>query len=230
MSLLVGALLVWTGAFGGPSANDSLQAAQRVALAAVEGDSINRVRTRLSASVAATPGDPGPALALGYLSLLQYQFPDATKRFREILVDPGRPGAAQAYAAFGLAQTAMAQGRAALADSLLADAAERARVAGVPRLQAEALVFQVLTAARVRGLPAAKQVLAGAELLVPPLDSALRARALCVRAQLTRSWNLDEALSIALRGAVQARSAGILRTEAYCFGVAGWIVAERGNR
>ncbi len=229
MSLLVGALLFWTGAFGGLTANDSLQAAQQVALAAVEGDSADRVRARLSAALADSPDDPGPALALGYLSLFQYDFPEATRRFRGLRVDPGRPLTVQAYSALALAQTALAQGRAAEADSLLADAAHLARAAGLRLLQAEALVLRVLTTNRVHGLVAAKELLVGTERLLTPLDSALGARAVCVRAQLTRSWDLEEALTIALRGAALARVPRGQRTEAFCLGVAGWAVAQRGD-
>ncbi len=226
--MLSGNALTLLALLGGAPA-DSLRAVVRTALAAVEGDSIARVRTRFESAASRNPKDPHPALGLAYLSLFTYDFPDATRQFQALRAGAGAANAIRAYATMGLAQTALGQGKAADADSLFGEAASLARTAESPPIEAEALLFRTLTTARINGPRAGLPLLARADSLIDKGDPALRARATCVRSQLTRSWDPIAAFTLALAGANAAAAAGSRRIAAFCFGVGGWALAQRGG-
>ena len=77
-------LLLLVGLVSSPPApTDSLQSAAAVALAAVEGDSIDSVRRRFEAQLGG-PSDAAGQLGLVYLALFTYDFARAESRFRSV--------------------------------------------------------------------------------------------------------------------------------------------------
>lgn len=211
-----------------PADADSLRAAATTALTAVEGDTVARVRQRLE-SLVRTHRDPAAGLGLAYLALLSYDYAEADRRFESIRTSAPPGSALQAFGQLGLAQSALSRGQVARADTLLTAAIARARSTRAPLIEAEALLLETLVAARLRGPDAASDLLSRVDSLLPQGEKKLRARATCIRAQLTSSRDLVAALHIALEGAVLARAAGSLRYEGYCLFVAAGAVSNQGN-
>ena len=211
-----------------PPPADPLRATAAAALAAVEGDTVDQVRRRFQAQL---PGstDGAAQLGLAYLALYTYAYRDADARF-QALKDGTPPGGAAAYAALGLAQSALGRWQITRADTLVGLAIAAAHVAGTSHLEAEALLMQALITARLRGPGDAWPALARADsLLLGTGEVLLRSRATCVRAQLTATRDLASALALALEGARVARAAGNLRYEGHCLFVAGGAIGNEGN-
>ena len=221
-------LLILIGLVGGPASDDSLHLASRGALAAVEGDSVAAVRHALERR-ARDQTDPAARLGLAYLSLYTYDYRDADRRFQALRDSNPAGGPLAAYAQLGLAQSALGRGQVARGDTLVRAAVQGLRLAGAPFAQAEALLLEALAAARLRGAASAESTLARAAQLMPPGGTALHARALCVRAQLTTARNLAQARRLALDGVHVARVAGALRPEGYCLFVAAGAIGNEGN-
>ncbi len=211
-----------------PPPTDPLRAAAVLALAAVEGDSIDQVRRRFGAQLRG-PSDAAGQLGLAYLALFTYDHAGADARFRSIRDASAPGGSLAAYSRLGLAQAALARWQVARGDTLLDQAVSAARLAREPLIEAEALLLQTLVTARLRGPAAAWPALARADSLLPPEEAVLRARATCVRAQLTSTRDLAAGLALALSGAKAARAAGALRPEGYCLFVAGGALMTEGN-
>lgn len=226
--MIPGAALTFLALLGGVEA-DSLSEMVRTALSAVEGDSTARVRARFESAASRNAKDPRPAVGLAYLSLFTYDFPSAGRQFQALRAGAETAGPIRAYGTMGLAQTALGQGKAAVADSLFAEAARMARTAGSAEIEAEALVSRTLTTARIQGPRAGLPLLARADSLMAGAPPALAARATCVRAQLTRSWDPPLALALAVAGASAAQTAGSRRIQAFCLAVGGWAIAQRGG-
>lgn len=220
-ALLLGA---WLSA---PPAHDSLRAAARIALAAVEGDSADRVRARLL-ELARDPSRQVARLGAAYLSLFSYDYADADRRFDALRLGAGLDGLFAAHAQLGLAQSVLARGDAARADSLLAGAIGAARAASAALLEAEALLYRTLTVARIVGPAAALAPLARADSLIPAIEQGLVARARCVRAQLASASDPLGATAQALSGAEAANVAGVPRHQAYCLFIAARALGWRG--
>lgn len=199
-----------------------------MALAAVEGDSIDRVRNRFKAELGG-PSDAAGQLGLAYLALFTYDHAGAEARFRSIRDASATGGALAAYSRLGLAQAALARGQVVRGDTLLHDAVSTARAAGEPVIEAEALLLLALVTSRLHGPDAAWAALDRADSLLPPGEALLRPRATCVRAQLTSSRNLAAALTMALDGARTARAAAAVRVEGYCLFVAGGALMTEGK-
>jgi tetratricopeptide (TPR) repeat protein len=223
------AVLLLVGLVSAPvtAAADSLDSVAAVALAAVEGDSIESVRKRFETHLGG-PSDAAGQLGLAYLALYTYDYAAAEARFRAVRDASATGKSLAAHARLGLAQTALAQAQVARGDTLLGEAISAARLAREPLIEADALLLSAVATARIRGVSEAWSALARADSLLLTKAS-LRPRVTCVRAQLTSRSDVGAALALALDGAKAARTAGDLRTEGTCLFVAGGALMTEGN-
>lgn len=135
----------------------------RVATLAVEGDSVEAVRTRWE-TLAASPASSRPALlGLAILAQLNYEPARADSLFTRLLPTPdARPDAVAAMARLRIALAARGRGSLPESERLLAQARTDALAAGDTALETEALIHLAMSRARTAGPASAEPLFAEA--------------------------------------------------------------------
>jgi CHAT domain-containing protein/tetratricopeptide (TPR) repeat protein len=221
---------LWTmlAALQAGSVPETPAAVIRQAVAAVEGDSAERVRQAWSRRLARDSSDRMAALGLAAIAQITYEDSLADRLYGSLLPAPGgTPDAAGGYAAINLARMAGLRGLWPRADSLGALGAAAGRAVADSALTAEALVLLGTVRNRRLGPIEAHATLDSADAVAP--ERAFRVRGLihCTRAQVLSFAGDGRALDVAYAGVELAGRAPDFRTRATCLNVA---AAELGRR
>jgi CHAT domain-containing protein/tetratricopeptide (TPR) repeat protein len=202
----------------------------RLAVQAVEGDSISAVAQRWSTRLAQDSSDPAALLGLAALAQLTYQYPKADSLYLRLysIADTGH----ERWAVLGRITQAkgfISSGRLESADSLLARSGEEARALNEPAAEAQALIQLARIRARTAGPAAAARLLDRATPLIPPDDPQLHGHWTCARAQVLAFQGDTTAVEQARRGQALAKRAGDRRLEAQCLATIGQYQSFRGT-
>lgn len=219
---LLGLLLVAAVALqdGAPTARSVV----RAATAAVEGDSVARMRGRWTRAAAATPPDRVALLGLATLARLTYDYRTADSLYARLLADSLADPAA-VYAALGSGLAARTRGLQRAATGWFDRAWADAERSGDRAAQAEALIMIAATRARTAGPVVAESLFRRARQLTTG-DAQLEALYHCGHAELL-ALSFQSAEGDAQRGAELATQAGDGRLAAGCYH---YVAADRGRR
>ena len=182
----------------------------RAGEAAVEGDSVARLRARWDARLREAPADPAARLGLATLARLTFDYAAAERHYAALVA--GADPVAAAYARLGQALAFTARGRVADAAPLYEASVPAGYAAGAPDVTAEALL---VIAGRRRGA-GRHAVFDSVAALIEPGDAYLRAQLHCRRAALARDLEADARRTQADSGTALARRAGSLLHEGRC--------------
>lgn len=196
------------------SSIDSASAITRLALRAVEGDSVAAFESRL-----VRRSDPVALLGLATLARLTYQYERADSIAHLLLARRDAGSAVHAETWLLLAGSSLAAGSWSRADSAYRDAATFAAGINDSIALADALAGLAVTQARLAGLAAARALADSAFAIAPVTDPAVRALVQCRRADLLESLADSSSLREAQAGMQLARATGDRRTEAGCLRV-----------
>ena len=225
--------LLWTGTLlltqvAEPQADPATVV--RLAVQAVEGDSVSAAAERWSARLTRDSSDPAALLALATLAQLTYRHARADSLYFRLysIPDPGH----ERWAVMGRITQAkgfISSGRLADADSLLARSVEEARASSEAAAEAQALIYLARIRARTAGPSAAARLLERAAPLIPPDDPGLEGHLTCARAQVLAFKGDTAAVEQATIGRALAKQAGDRRLEAQCLATLGQYQSFRGT-
>lgn len=218
------ALLIQAGD-GNRRAGPDPSSVERRALAAVEGDSVERVQSRWARALERDSTDRLAALGLATLARLTYD--DSAAR-RGYLALRGSDAVA-AHAALGLGNLWRGEGRFVLAESSFSAVARQARALGDGPLVAEALMLLASMRGRLHGPGAALATLDTAALVIPTGDARLAAMHQCGRGETLTLTNQSGARAAADSGAKLARTANAGRIRAGCLHLVAALQARQGS-
>ena len=217
---------VGAAAQGGPSPRDIVQTAER----AVSDDSASVVRARWTAALGRDSTDREAILGLGSLARLEYDFPNAERRFQQVLrLSPGTDRYA-VQGRLGLYRVALAEGNWLRADSMLTVAIGDARRIGDRGGEIDALIGFSNTRSALGGMDASFAALDSLAPILPPGDSWERAQYLC-RLGLYRSIISDtNAPALTRQGTAMVRRLGDRRITGHCLEAHGLVFSLLGRR
>jgi tetratricopeptide (TPR) repeat protein len=187
------------------------------AAAAVAGDSVSHMTARWSARLGSRGEDRGARLGLATLARLRYDYPEAERRYAELLAsDWSRADEYAVYAALGQADALVVLGRMPDADRMLEQALTGARALGDSLAVGEVLLRLGGARVRTRGLAIGRAYFDSAMVAFPASAPDLAAAARCRRAHLdllqgatTAAANLAATLDLATQH-------GYRRAQAFC--------------
>jgi len=203
-------------ALAAPAQTDEPAAVVRHALAAIEGDSVTRVRDRWSRQLARDSSDRIARLGLGVFAQLTYQDTVADRFYGPLLPAAGGRDAAAGYAAIYLSRLSTQRGQWLRADSLGVAAVAVGRALRDSALTGEALVALSVARHRTAGFAAAAPLVDSAQSITPAREFRILALAHCARAQMLYFGGNPNALIEARRGVELADQSGDFRTRGVC--------------
>lgn len=201
-----------------PSLSPGPGGVARVALAAVEADTVARLELAWSGR-----RDSLAQFGLGMLALYTYRFAKAETHLHAARRRAAPASSLGAWARLGLAGVASTRGQVARADSLYADAARYAREASDANAEWEALLAWAPVRFRQFGSPTALDLLASADSLADGSSREPRFRARCTRA-MVGNFVVNEVYHTA----DSAARSGNLRLAARCLFAAGYRITQQG--
>ncbi len=211
-----------------PPNGDDPRTVVRAATRAVEGDSVPRVRERLSARAHRNPNDRAALLGLATLARLRYDYPAAESTYRRLLGQLG--DRYSLYAHLGLAEGFEARSFRQASRPEFERARDAARQLGDGIAEGEALVFLSIIRGRLEGVRIAEALLDTAARVVPDtaLDvwSLLRGRRAVALALRGRAADASREAEASVDLARRARDPSI---EADAFRIVGQILQYRGQ-
>ncbi len=225
--------LLWTGTLLlAQAAQPQLDPAGvvRLAVQAVEGDSVSAAAERWSASLARDSSQPAALLGLATLAQLTYRYPKADSLFRRLHAITG-PNHTR-WGVMGRITEAtgfISSGRLGEADSLLARSVSEARTMKEPAAEALALIYLAQIRARTAGPAVAARLLERAVPLISADDPRLEGHLTCAQAQVLAFQGDTAAVEQAKSGRALAKQAGDLRLEAQCLATLGQYQSFRGT-
>ncbi len=223
--------IVLLGAVMGSLVQDpSGQSARRIvanAVKAVDGDSVDAARRRLSRLASAASPDRSALLGLGALTRLVYEYGPSDSALARVIAIRGDDAVAD-YARIEQGSSFAVRGRLGEAASLFEQAVAGAVRRGDTTAAAEAMLGLASARARSVAPPAALAMLDRAALLVRN-DPALRSNERCQRAAILARVGRPEARVLADSGEQLAIRAGDRRQQGRCIQVLAQIAAGAGD-
>jgi tetratricopeptide (TPR) repeat protein len=195
----------------------------RAAEAALQGDSVARVRERWDTRLRANPADQVARLGLASLARLTLDYQTAERHYAALA--GGADSLAAAYARLGRAFAFTARGQVADAAPLYEASVPAGYAVGAPDVTAEAL----LVLAGRRSGAARHPVFDSVAALIEPGDAYLRAQLHCRRAALARDLDADVRRAQADSGTALARQAGSLLHEGRCLAARARVEQDRSE-
>jgi tetratricopeptide (TPR) repeat protein len=187
------------------------------ATAAVSGDTVQQVTARWMARLAGKDDHRAASLGLATLARLQYVYPEAERRYRELFPpDWKRADTYAVYAALGQADALVVMGRAPDADRMLEQALTGARALGDSLALGEVLLRLGGVRVRTRGLAVARAYFDSALAAIPASAADLAGAARCRAAHLDLLQG-DTTASARLAATLDhATQHGYRRARAFC--------------
>lgn len=197
-----------------PPRQSAASAIVREAAAALDGDSVARVRARWTTRVRRNPGDRLTRLGLAQMDYLLGDFRPALSTARMVAGGHSDATAGAAWLIVALSEGAMAQ--AVRADSAFTRMLIVARAINDSSLLASGLALQALSTVRVAGGSRSDSLLEAARLWMPARDSLVLAGHLCATATVRVVRGQGRARPMADSGMAIARRHGDRRLAARC--------------
>ncbi len=211
-----------------PPASARARATVRIAVHAVEGDSVEPVRRRWRA--VRGEGERQARLGLATLDRLTYRYGEADRSYGALVRDP-EAGVYATYAWIGRAAGQLVRWNVDSATVALRHAVDRSRATGDVLAEAEALVGLAAIASRTARVDSAARLLARADSFAGgATESWLADQVRCSRAAALRGFAVERAdslLGVVFRG---GRVPAERRTQGYCLLVLAQVSEVRGQQ